>query len=90
MSGPTYRRAAEVMDAEIGNELVAMDVKAGECFGLNEVATDVWRSLAEPKRFDQLRDELLDNYEVTIDQCTNELRELLDDMAAKGLIEQTA
>jgi hypothetical protein len=78
------------MDAEIGNELVAMDVKAGECFGLNEVATDVWRSLAEPKRFDQLRDELLDNYEVTIDQCTNELRELLDDMAAKGLIEQTA
>ena len=84
-----YRRAAELMEAEIGDELVALDVRFGECFGFSEVAKDVWLSLWHPKRFDQLRDELLDRYDVTSEQCTAELRELLDDLATKGLVERT-
>jgi hypothetical protein len=74
------------MEADIGNELVALEPQAGNCFGFNEVATSIWRSLAEPKTFDQLRDELLGEYDVTPEQCTAELQALLDDLMAKQLV----
>lgn len=74
------------MEAEIGDELVALAPAEGECFGFNDVATAIWRSLESPKSFEQLRDELLDSYEVSREQCTSELRELLDDMIGKGLV----
>jgi len=76
------------MEAELGDELVALDPDGGNCFGFNGVATSVWRSLSEPKSFEQLRDELLDEYEVDRDRCSNELQGLLDDMIAKRLIEK--
>lgn len=90
MANATYRRAGGMLEAEIGDELVTLDVAKGDCFGFNEVATRIWRSLAEPRKFLQLRDELLAEYDVGIDLCTRELQELLDDLAAKGLVEKIA
>ena len=69
--------------------IVALDAKAGKCFGFNEVATSVWRSLEEPKSFNELRDELLDEYDVVEGQCTRELQELLEDLISKQLIEKS-
>jgi hypothetical protein len=88
MTGTTYKRAMDLMEADVGDELVALDVEQGTCFGFNLVAASVWRSLSSPKTFDQLRDDLLAEYEVSVEQCTSELKELLDDLTAKGLIEQ--
>jgi hypothetical protein len=76
------------MEAEIGGELVALDVEAGTAFTLNEIAARVWRSLAEPKSFEQLRNELMGDYDVTREQCTLELQALLDDLTNEGLIER--
>jgi hypothetical protein len=86
MSDPVYKRRTELMEAELGDELVGLDPAAGECFGFNSVATSVWRELQEPKSFAQLREALLDEYEVEPEQCSHELQELLDDLSSKGLI----
>jgi hypothetical protein len=83
-----YKRAVELMEADIGNELVALEPQAGSCFGFNEIATVVWRRLAEPRSFDELRDGLLADYDVSSDQCSSELQTLLDEMKAQGLVEQ--
>ena len=82
----SYRRATDLLEANLGDELVALDPEAGECFGFNSVATSVWRELQQPKTFDQLRDALLSEYDVDMEQCTSELRELLDDLSSKGLV----
>jgi hypothetical protein len=74
------------MEAELGDELVALDPNAGDCFGFNSVATSVWRQLQEPRTFEELRDALLQEYEVDQQRCARELQELLDDMSARGLI----
>jgi hypothetical protein len=66
--------------------LVALDPQAGSCFGFNDVAAWVWRRLERPATFDQLRDELLGAYEVSEEQCSAELSELLDAMCAKKLL----
>ena len=81
-----YRRSIELMEAELGDELVALDPAAGECFGFNSVATSVWRELAEPKSFEQLRDALLQEYEVGPDQCSTELKALLQDLTQRGFV----
>ena len=86
MANPVYKRAAQLMEAELGDELVALDASAGKCFGFNAVATSVWHRLASPASFEQLKDGLLDEYDVSEGQCTNELRELLDQLVAKGLV----
>ena len=83
-----YVRAVDLLEADIGNELVALEPAAGNCFGFNEVATVVWRSLAEPKSFDELRDLLVADYDVSSEQCSTELQALLDEMKAQGLVEQ--
>jgi hypothetical protein len=81
-----YKRATELMEAELGDELVALNPDAGQCFGFNNVASSVWRQLEQPKDFGQLRDALLDEYEVGPEQCTRELHELLEDLCAKRLV----
>jgi len=83
---PVYRRAIDLMEAELGAELVALDADAGTCFGFNEVATSVWQALSEPRSFDDLCTRLLGEYEVGPDQCRSELKALLDDMQARGLV----
>jgi hypothetical protein len=86
MTDVSYRRAAPLMEAALGDELVALDPQAGDCFGFNSVATSVWRELQQPRTFDQLRDALLSEYDVEREQCTRELGELLADLSAKGLV----
>jgi hypothetical protein len=46
----------------------------------------VWRSLAEPRSFEQLRDALIADYDVSSEQCSAELKALLDEMVANGLV----
>jgi hypothetical protein len=82
-----YRRAIELLEADIDDELVALEPSKGACFGFNPVAKDVWRRLEQPCSFDDLRLSLLAEYDVGEEQCARELRELLDEMVAKGLIE---
>ena len=86
MNNVSYRRAADLMEANLGDELVALDPARGNCFGFNEVATWVWHRLEQPASFDQLREGLLTEYEVSDEQCTRELEELLDDLSSKGLV----
>lgn len=86
MPEPIYRRNVELMEAELGDELVTLDVEAGKCFGFNEVATSVWRSLATPQSAGALAVTLVDQFDVDPDRCAAELSDLLEDMTAKGLI----
>jgi hypothetical protein len=74
------------MEADIGEELVALDPQQGNCFGFNDVAAWVWRRLERPATFDQLRDELVGAYDVSEEQCAAELKELLDTMCGEKLL----
>lgn len=89
MAEIVYKRAVELMEADLEDELVALDPSAGNCFGFNQVATSVWKSLEQPKSFEQLRKELLEQYEVDEEQCDRELQVLLEDLIAKNLIEKS-
>ena len=85
-----YKRSVDLMEAELGDELVALDPRAGTCFGFNSVATSVWRLLEQPKTFEQLQQSLLDAYEVDPAECSQELQRLLGDMSSRGIVAPVA
>ena len=87
MSQKIYRRAVDLLEAEVNDEVVALEPANGSCFGFNLVATQVWRKLEQPRSFDELKEELLRNFEVSDEQCATELQQLLELMQAEGLIE---
>lgn len=90
MSEPMFRRAIALMEAEIGDEIVALDRRAGHCFGFNPVASDVWRMLAEPMTATGLCRELTAAYEVEAEQCRSEVEQLLAQMIDLGLVDRLA
>jgi hypothetical protein len=86
MQQRVYERAKALMEAELGDELVALDPAGGECFGFNPVAYAVWRLLERPSTARQLKQSLLLEYDVDPDKCEAELSNLLDDLVGRGLV----
>jgi hypothetical protein len=85
-----YRRAVELMEAELDDELVALDAARGECFGFNGPAAAVWADLSEPRTFGQLRDALMARFDVEAATCERDLAELLADLEERGLVHHSA
>lgn len=85
-----YYRARPLMEAELGDELVALDIDGGHCYGFNAVAASVWRLLETPLSEDVIHDALMAEYDVAPDQCAQELGELIADLTTRGLIRSEA
>jgi hypothetical protein len=86
MTDVTYERAVELLEAELGDELVALSIEDGNCFGFNSVAASVWRALDRPRSFAEIEDVILDAYEVPAEECAAELKALIGDLIEKKLI----
>lgn len=87
MSDLHYRRSPEALHANVGEDVVALHVKKGRCFGMEHVTADVWKILDQPARLDQICARLLDAYDVDPDICRSDVAELLDTMQREGLVE---
>jgi hypothetical protein len=80
-------RSDGFVDAEIDNEVVALSVEKGTCYGLNGVGSKIWRALATPIRIGDLCSALLSEYEVDPDVCERQVIDLLEELRAEGLID---
>jgi hypothetical protein len=77
----------EQVSAELDGEAVVLNLKDGVYFGLNPVGTRVWSLLKEgPKRVAELRQAILDEYDVGFQECDDDLRSLLTSLDEHGLI----
>jgi len=77
----------EQVSAELDGEAVLLNLKNGVYFGLNPVGTRVWSLLKEgPKRVAELRQAILDEYDVGFQECDDDLRSLLTSLDEHGLI----
>ena len=86
MPEPLYARAAPLLEAEVEEEIVALDREQGEVFGFNRVASDVWRLLEQPRTFADLCSELQNLYDVAPDRCAEDTRDLLDELTQLKLV----
>lgn len=80
-------RRAGLIEAEVDGELVALHVDNGTCYGFNGTATRIWAMIEEPKKLSELRDALVEEYDVAPEVCEAQLLDLLKDLEGDGLVE---
>lgn len=71
----------------VEDEMVLLGMEDGIYYGLNPVGAFIWEQIKEPKTIDQVRDAILDEYDVGKEECERDLFELLHEMTGKGLVE---
>ena len=85
----TARRRAVISEsvacAELGDEVVLLNVETGIYFGLDAVGADMWRLLTEGAAEGDIVDRLLAEYDVEPDRLRADLAAVLDALEAKGL-----
>lgn len=72
------RHNPAIATGEIDNELFALDVKAGDCFGLDRVGTDIWRLAAQPVTLGAMVDSLVAQYDVDRATCLADVAAYVD------------
>ncbi|MGB6979159.1 MAG: PqqD family peptide modification chaperone [Candidatus Acidiferrales bacterium] len=79
--------AREQVSCPLGDEASILNLKNTVYYGLDPVGARVWTLLQQPRSVEQLRDTLLEDYEVESARCENDLLSLLEKMRDEGLIE---
>jgi hypothetical protein len=83
-------RREELLEADVNGEIVALHIERGQCYGLNAVASEIWRMLEKPKSVGEICTALRDDYEIDESTCHQEVVDLLSDLKEEGLIEEVA
>ena len=80
--------ARDQVSTDLGGEEVAiLSLKGGTYYGLDEVGARIWGLIQEPKTVEEIRDVLIEEYEVEPERCERDLISLLESLADEGLVE---
>lgn len=75
------------VSTSLEDEAVILNLKDGVYYGLDPVGARIWELVQQPQSAGAIRDILLKEYEVAPDRCEQDLLRLLQELAARGLIE---
>jgi hypothetical protein len=78
---------AEQVSCPLGEQSAILNLKNSVYYGVNPVAASVWKLIQQPKSVGELRDALVEEYEVEPERCEQDLLALLDKMRDEGLID---
>lgn len=82
----TVVAAEDQVSSDLGGETAILDLKAGMYYGLDDVGARVWDLIQEPRDVGEVRDTLLEEYDVAPERCERDLLALLQRLADEGLI----
>ena len=83
----TIIRSTAPVETTVGSEVVLMTLESGECLGLGDTGSDVWRLLASPTQLDPLVASLSKTYQAAPGVIENDVIELLEQFLDRHLIE---
>jgi hypothetical protein len=85
----TVVAAKNQVSSELAGEAVILNIDRGIYFGLNEVGARVWNLVQQPQKVSNLRDALLDEFQVNSERCEQDLLALIANLAHEGLVSVT-
>ena len=74
------------VSTDLGGEAVILGLESGTYFSLNDSGSIVWNLIQKPRPVAELRDAILDEYDVESDVCERDLLALLGHLFDEGLI----
>jgi len=72
--------------SNLGEETVMMNLDNGDYLGLNNVASDIWNALEEPVSVEDLYNQIINMYDVTDEQCKEEVDSFLQQLSDHKLL----
>ena len=75
------------VSSDLAGEVAILDVEAGVYYGLDRVGARIWNLIQEPRTVNEIRDILLEEYDVEPARCERDLLTLLQRLVDEGLIE---
>ncbi len=78
---------AQVSGDFLDEEIVVLDVHDGSYYVLNPVGARIWSLMQKPRPVSELIAALQEEYEVAADRCAREVIDLLEELAARKLID---
>ena len=76
----------DVVACDLADGAALLDLRSSTYFTLNEVGSQVWGLIREPKQVSEVGDALLMRYDVDPTRCRQDLVALLQQLADAGLI----
>lgn len=83
----TVVTAGDLISSDLVGEVVILSLKSGKYYGLDPVGARIWGLIQEPRVVGDVRDIVMEEYEVDLDRCERDLLALLQRLAAEELIE---
>jgi hypothetical protein len=71
----------------LSDETVILHLGDGRYYGLDSVGTSIWRLLQVPRTVAEIRDRIVEEYDVDAERCARDLDALLRDLAERRLIQ---
>lgn len=75
------------VSVDLAGEAAILHVANGTYYGLDPLGSQIWTLLQEPRQIMNIRDYILERYDVQPEQCEADLLALLHDLLRVGLIE---
>lgn len=76
-----------ILSSRIGNEEVMMHVEEGKYFSLNSISTRIWELIESPISPERICDELVKEYDISPEECTKDVIEVLQSMLKDKIIQ---
>ncbi len=77
----------EQVSSKLGDEVVILNLRNGVYYGLDPIGTRIWELIQEPRSVRQVCQVLLEEYDVSFEQCAEDVLALMRDLQTQGLIE---
>ncbi len=84
-----YRRNADILAANVDDDLVMMSIRAGNYYNIGGVGTLVWELLSQPRSLDDLIDGVVADYDVERERCAADIGAFVEKLVSLNLIEST-
>jgi hypothetical protein len=74
------------VSSQLGDSTVILHLDDSVYYGLDPVGTRIWHLLQEPRLVAEIRDRIVEEYDVDAERCERDLLALLRDLADRRLI----
>ena len=86
MTDPGILQNRSIPTGAVDGELMALDPKAGEVYGLDPTGTRIWTAIGDGTSVDALIDRLVETHEVERERCERETLAFLAELVGAGLV----
>jgi hypothetical protein len=83
-----FRVSSSQVSCRNGEETFVLQVDSGRYLGMDSVGTTIWEFMQEqPRTFEQIRDYVLQEFDVSVEECEAGVLDMVQELLANGLLE---